>query len=220
MCKRGIAVRSFQYLVRVLWFYVGLTVMTMGYALMIKPALGAAPWDIFHLGVQGQTGIQLAFVVQAVGVGIILVNLLLGIRPTVGMVLNMLSVGPILQTILGVLPQPEILAVRWLMLLAGIFITGLGTALYVSADLGSGPRDGMMIGLTQKLNQPVGVVKTVIDIAVATTGWLLGGPLGLGTAVIALGLGPAIQFGMKAVARLGDLRFFSGFVRPVIVKKT
>lgn len=205
---------------RLVWFYIGLTILTLGYALVIRPGVGASPWDIFHIGAHQQTGLPLGLVIQLTGMAIILLDIALQIKPGLGMVLNMLSVGPMLQVVLGWLPLPETLLGRWLMLVTGIFIIGIGTALYVSADLGSGPRDGMMIGLTRKLGWPVAVIKNGIDVTVALTGWLLGGPLGLGTALVALGLGPSVQLGMYLVERLSHLHPFSGFVRPVALKRS
>lgn len=208
-----------RWLVGLLWFYVGLCTVVLGYALVITPALGAAPWDIFHLGLSRQTGLPLFLVLQMTGAVLILLNLALGIRPTVGMVLNMISVGPILQFYLSFMSTPESVVARIAMFVAGIFLAGLGTALYVSAGIGSGPRDGMMIGLTRRIGLPVSIVKNVIDVTVASGGWLLGGPLGVGTVVVALGLGPSIQIGMALVARLSTLSPFSTFVYPVSLKQ-
>lgn len=208
-----------RYVLQLLWFYLGLAVTVVGFALIIRPGLGAAPWDIFHLGLSQRTGVALMFIVQGTGAAVIALNLLLGIKPSVGMVLNMLCVGPILQWLLRTVPVPEALPLRWLMLLVGILIAGIGTALYVSADIGSGPRDGMMIGLTRKLGRPVGLIKNVIDIAVAAAGWWLGGPLGLGTVVVALGLGPAVQLGVWLTVRLESTAPFTGFVKPISLQK-
>lgn len=205
--------------VQVLWYYVGLITVAAGYAMIIRPGLGAGPWDIFHLGVAGRTGFPLFAVIQGTGLLIILLNLTLGIRPTVGMILNMLSVGPILQVCLALLPLPLSLAGRVAMLVAGILIAGLGTALYVSADLGSGPRDGMMIGLTRRLGLPVGPVKNGIDVIVALLGWWLGGPLSWGTLLVVAGLGPSMQLGMAVVVRLATYRPFTLFVHPVSLKR-
>lgn len=208
-----------RHAVSVLWFYAGLGICVLGYALIIRPGVGAAPWDIFHLGVNGRTEISLMFIIQGTGAVIIGLNMLLRIKPSVGMVLNMLSVGPFLQWLLPRLPAPESLAGRWFMLAMGIFMAGLGTALYLSAGIGSGPRDGMMIGLTRKLGLPIGIIKNGIDVAVTAAGWWLGGPLGLGTIVVALGLGPSVQVGMALTARLAVYPPFSSFVRPVMLKK-
>ncbi|MFZ5814515.1 MAG: YczE/YyaS/YitT family protein [Bacillota bacterium] len=217
--KGASSIPTLQYVVRILWFYLGLAILSLGYSLVIAPMVGAAPWDIFHLGMAKQSGISLSLVIQLTGVVIILLNLALGIRPGVGMFLNMFSVGPMLQFLLQHLPMPDSLPGRWLMLGLGLFVIGVGTALYVSADLGPGPRDGLMIGLTRKTGLPVAVIKNSMDLAVAVTGWLLGGPLGLGTVAVALGIGPSIQFGMYLVARLATYRPFTGFVRPVALKR-
>ncbi|HWI66349.1 MAG TPA: membrane protein [Symbiobacteriaceae bacterium] len=207
-------------LYKLLWYYLGLFVVCIGYALVIKPGLGAAPWDIFHLGISGRTGVKLSLVIQLTGLVIILLNWRLAIRPSIGMVLNMLSVGPILTSILGVLQVPQTLAGRWVMLAAGILVAGFGTALYISADMGPGPRDGMMVGLTRRFGLPVGVIKNGIDVTVALLGWLLGGPLGVGTVFVALGLGPSVQLGMGLVARIAQIGPLSGFVRPVSLKRS
>ncbi len=216
---------------RLLWFFGGLFVAVSGFAMVITAGQGAGPWDIFHIGVQKSVNsylasaqleweITLGLVVQVTGAVIILLNLLVGIRPTVGMVMNMLAVGPILDFVLGLLERPEALLARWSMLLVGILLAGLGTALYTSADLGAGPRDGLMIGLTRRLNVPVAIVRNGIELMAALLGWRLGGPLGLGTIVVALGLGPSVQFGMAVVARMASYSPFSAFVRPVQLRRT
>lgn len=210
---------AFRYPLRLAWFFAGLAIVAFGYAMIIKPGFGAAPWDIFHLGVSGKSGLPLGFVVQGIGVIIIGLNALLHIKPTVGMVLNMLCYGPLLQFMLSVLPVPDSLAARWLMLAAGITVAGLGTAIYVSAGLGAGPRDGLMLGLTRMLGLPVAVVKNGMDVTVALAGWWLGGPLGLATVIVALGIGPAVQMGMYVVERLSHLAPFSGFVTPVALRR-
>lgn len=202
-----------------LWFYLGLVVTTLGYSLSITAGVGAGPWDVFHLGIRSTLGIPLFLTIQAVGGIVILVNLTLGIRPTLGMVLNMASVGPFVQGMLQVLQTPTHPVGRWMMLACGVLISGLGTAVYASADLGTGPRDGMMIGLTRRLNLPVGVVKNVIDMLVAIGGWLLGGPLGLGTVVVALTLGHSMALGMSLVRRLATISPFDRFVKPVSLKQ-
>lgn len=209
-----------QLLPRLLWFYLGISLGALGTALIITPGLGAAPWDIFHLGIVKQTSVSLGLVIQLAGAAIILLDMVLGIRPTVGMILNMLSFGPILQFFLDQLLLPESLLGRWLMVAAGILVGGLGTALYVSAGLGSGPRDGLMIGLTRRLGLPIGLVRNGIDLTVALNGWWLGGPLGVGTVVVALAFGPCVQFGMKAMATLAGHSPFQRFVTPVNLKRT
>ena len=205
---------------RLLWFYLGILILSAGFALVIKPGLGAAPWDILHIGLSGRTAISLSLIIQLTGLAIILLNWALSIRPSIGMVLNFLSIGPILTSILNLLPIPQTLPGRWLMLIAGILICGFGTALYISADMGPGPRDGLMVGLTRRFGLPVSVIKNTMDLSIALVGWWLGGPLGAGTIVVALGLGPSVQWGMSLVARMARWQPLATFVRPVSLKRS
>jgi uncharacterized membrane protein YczE len=208
-----------RHVIQIAWFFLGIAVMSFGYALVITPELGAAPWDIFHLGASQRIGLSLGLTIQLTGVAIILLNLLLGIRPTVGMVLNMLSVGPFMQAFMSLLTPPPSLPLRWLMFLSGILISGIGTALYVSADLGSGPRDGLMIGLTRKFGLSVVLVKNGLELLVVAAGWWLGGPLGVGTILFALGMGPAVQLGVSMVDWLSSVAPFKGFVHPISLRR-
>jgi len=116
------------------------------------------------------------------------------------------------------LPGPQTPLGIWLTLAAGTLVAGIGTALYASADLGTGPRDSLMIGLTRRLRLPVAVVKNGLDLTVALVGWRLGGPLGVGTLAVALTMGPSVQFGFALVARLARVGPFGAFVRPVALR--
>ncbi|MEW8979773.1 MAG: hypothetical protein AB2385_15395 [Symbiobacterium sp.] len=210
----------FRFALRLLWYFAGLVITCAGYALVIRPGLGAGPWDILHLGLSGRTGLPLGLVIQTLGLVIIGLDWALGLRPTLGMVLNMLCFGPILQFILERMPSPETTAGLWLMLAAGILLSGVGTALYASADLGAGPRDSLMIGLTRLVKLPVGLVKNGLDLTVSVIGWWLGGPLGLGTVAVVLGVGPSVQLGFYLAGRLARLGFLNGIVRPVALRPT
>lgn len=208
----------FRFALRLLWYYVGLVITCVGYALVIRPGLGAGPWDILHLGLSGRTGLPLGLVIQSLGAVIIVLDWILGMRPNLGMVLNMLSFGPILQFLLARMPAPQTTAGLWLMLAAGILVSGVGTAFYASADLGAGPRDSLMIGLTRKLGLPVAIVKNGLDLTVSLIGWRLGGPLGAGTVAVVLGVGPAVQLGFYLAGRLARIGPLGGIVRPVALR--
>lgn len=177
-------------------------VMCFGYAMLIKPGLGASPWDVLHLGVALHLPWTLSVVIFVASVTVLIANLFLGIYPSIGMVLNILVLGPVMQFALSVVPSPQSLVARIAMLAVGVLVAGIGIALYTSADLGSGPRDGMMLGLAKRLGRPVGIVKNGIDILLCLAGWLLGGPLGIGTVIAALLTGPAVQLGYALVRRL------------------
>lgn len=211
--------RSAHLLPRIGWFYVGLGMLSWGVALMIGAGLGAGPWDIFHIGVTRQLPLSLGLAVQLTGVAIIGINWLIGIRPTLGMVLNMASGGPLIQLFLGWLPAPSGPAAAWAMLGLGVLVAGVGTAFYASADLGAGPRDGMMLGLSQRLGLSVGLVKNGMDFTVTVLGWLMGGPVGAGTLAIMVAYGWSVQLGLIVMRRLGRLPVLERFVRPPLPQK-
>lgn len=211
---------SVRFWLRVLWFYVGLAICSLGYAMVIKPGFGAAPWDILHLGISLQTGAALGLVVQLFGLVIILIDMLLGVRPNLGMILNMLSVGPMLQYFRDHLPMPQTTLGLWAMLAVGILLAGVGTALYAGANLGTGPRDSLMIALTRRIPFPLAVVKNGLDLTVSLIGWWMGGPLGFGTILVALSLGPSMQLGFYLTNGLAQRAPFSRFLTPVALKRT
>lgn len=197
---------------RLLSFVFGMIVMCFGYAMLIKPGLGAAPWDVLHLGVSLHLPFSLSVVIFIASVLVLICNLFLAIYPSVGMVLNILLLGPLMQFALNTVPTPQSIIARSVMLALGVLVAGLGIALYTSADLGSGPRDGMMLGLAKKLRRPVGIVKNGIDILLCLFGYLLGGPLGVGTVVAALLTGPAVQLGYAIVRRLTRVPLMETFL--------
>jgi len=208
-----------RYALKLLWFFVGLALCAVGYGLVIKAGLGASPWDILQLGISGRLHVGVGRVIQVLGLAIILLNITLGIRPTVGMVLNMLTIGPMLQFVIEHLSSPSTLPQRAAVLVLGILISGFGTAWYVSADIGSGPRDGMMIGLTRILGRQLGLVKNGIDVLVSSLGYFLGGPLGIGSLVVVATLGWSMQLGMAIIEKLATYQPFAGFIRPVQLKR-
>lgn len=208
-----------NFLARILLFYVGIVPISFGIALCIAANLGAAPWDIFHVGVANRLNMPLGIVIPAVGFLIILLNLTMGIKPNLGTFLNMASVGPLVQFHLGNLGAPSTPLIAWAMLATGTLLCGLGTAAYTSASLGAGPRDGMMLGLTRTLGKPIAWVKNGIDLTVCLLGWLLGGPVGFGTIFVALILGYAVQLGMFLMRRLVLVPGLSTVIKPPELRK-
>jgi uncharacterized membrane protein YczE len=197
---------------RLLTFGLGMIVMAFGYALLIKPGLGAAPWDVFHLGLEKHLPLPLGTIILIASLLVLLCNLFVAIYPSVGMVLNILVLGPLMQFALAALPTPTGILARILMAGTGILVAGIGIALYISAGLGSGPRDGMMLGLSVRLKLRVGLTKNGIDLIVCLIGWWLGGPLGVGTVLAALLTGPAVQLGDYLVRRLASVPAMETFL--------
>jgi uncharacterized membrane protein YczE len=203
-----------RFLLRLCWIYLGFAVMSAGIAATIAAHVGAGPWDVFHVAISLHLPVSVGQAMIGVGLLVVVVGWFLGVKPALGTLLNMLSVGVLVDFFLALLPEVEG-PLAWVLLVAGVCLNGLGTGLYVSAGLGAGPRDGLMVGLTRRLGWPVGAMRASIEGSVALAGWLLGGPLGLGTVALALLLGPATQVGFAVANRIARAPGLRTFVEPV-----
>jgi uncharacterized membrane protein YczE len=171
---------------------VGLVLCGTGIAAMVAADLGLGPWDVLHQGLSTRTGIPIGTVLILVGVAVMLLWIPLRERPGLGTVLNALLIGLVVDLTLLWLSTPAVLWGRWVLMLGGTVLFGVGSGLYIGAGLGAGPRDGVMTGLARR-GWPVGVVRTGIELSVLLGGWLLGGTVGIGTVVFAFGIGPLVH---------------------------
>jgi uncharacterized membrane protein YczE len=171
----------------------GLVLYGVSMALMVRSGLGLDPWDVFHYGIARWLPLSFGGVVIATGIAVLLLWIPLRQMPGLGTVANALVIGLVTDAALAMLVQPVGLAPRTLMLIGGIVLNGLATALYIGAQLGPGPRDGLMTGLVRRTGWSVRVVRTSIELGVVLTGWLLGGVVGIGTIAYALAIGPLVQ---------------------------
>ncbi|MDR6842684.1 YczE/YyaS/YitT family protein [Pseudoxanthomonas sacheonensis] len=182
---------------RLLRLLVGLWLYGLAIALMIEGAVGASPWDIFHLGVSLHVPLSFGTIMIVTAVGVLLAWVPLRQMPGLGTVANTLLLGPFADLNLTLLATPDSLLLRWAYLLGGVVVCAFATALYVGAQLGPGPRDGLMTGLARRTGWSIRWVRTVIEITVLVIGVLLGGIVGVGTVVFALGVGPLTQFFLR-----------------------
>lgn len=172
---------------------VGIPVLGVGIAMTLQARLGVSPYDVLHQGIAAKTGRSVGTVVIVVGLVILVLWIPLRQRPGLGTVVNTLTVGLVIDLALHVVPEPELLAARVPLLVAGIVVTGLGMGLYIGAGLGPGPRDGLMTGLAAK-GFPLWAVRTVLELAALAAGWILGGNVGIGTVAFAFSIGPLGHF--------------------------
>lgn len=161
--------------------------------------LGMSPWDVFHVGIINHSTLSLGQASQVVGFVIILLSVFLGVVPGIGSILNMIFIGLFIDLIdhIGIINTPDSIFGRVLMLLASIIIMGFATYFYLRVELGAGPRDGLMEGLVRKLNKPVWLIRGMIEITVLLIGFFMGGPVGVGTLLLAFLIGPSVQFAFK-----------------------
>ncbi len=174
--------------------YTGLALYGISMALMIESTLGLNPWDVFHQGLSQRTGISIGTVTILVGALVLLLWLPLRQRPGLGTVSNIVVIGLVVDRALALLPTVGPLPARIAFLIAGIVLNGVATALYLGAQFGPGPRDGLMTGyVARRPGRSIRLVRTVIEVGVLVTGWLLGGQVGVGTLAYALAIGPLAQ---------------------------
>ena len=181
----------------------GLVVFGFGIALMVRAGVGLGPWEAFHQGIQFRTGIPMGTVSILVGLPILALWWPLGERPGIGTLLNVVLIGTATNVGIALIPSPEPQLARLGMMLAGVLVIGLGSGLYLAADLGPGPRDGLMTGVHHRFGWSIRRSRTAIEVTVLVVAWLLGGTIGLGTIVFAFGIGPVIQVMLGIFDRAG-----------------
>ncbi len=179
--------------------FFGFFLFALAILLALYSNLGMSPWDVFHMGIVKNLLLSLGQTSQIVGFVIIMLSIFLGVVPGIGSVLNMIFIGMFIDLInsTGLLTTPESMVGKVLLLLSAIFIMGIASYFYLQVELGAGPRDGLMEGLVKKLKKPVWLIRGSIEITVLLIGFLLGGPVGMGTILLALGIGPSVQFAFK-----------------------
>jgi uncharacterized membrane protein YczE len=170
----------------------GLGLYGVSEALMLAPAVGVDPWDVFHTGLARITGIPVGTVLIIIGGAVLLLWIPLRQRPGLGTVANIVVIGAVVDLILGATPVPHALWLRWAVFTAGVLLNAVATGLYIGAGLGPGPRDGLTTGLAAR-GRSIRVVRVSIELAVLAAGWLLGGNVGAGTVVYALAIGPLVH---------------------------
>jgi uncharacterized membrane protein YczE len=184
---------------------VGLVVFGTGIALMVEADLGLGPWEALHQGIAAQTGLAIGTVSILLGIPIVALWWPLGERPGIGTVLNVLLIGTSTNVAIDLLPSPpaDALAIRLAMMAGGVVVIAIGSGLYLSTDLGPGPRDGLMTGVHHRFGWSIRRARTAIELAVLGAGWALGGTVGIGTVAFALGIGPLVQVALGVVDREG-----------------
>lgn len=187
-------------ILRLILFILGLMIMSYGIVLIVQANLGAAPWDVMHLGIVRYWGFTFGRTRQLVGI-IIIVSCCLILKqwPTFGIIANMILVGEFCNYILNWNLAPDVLSngSRITVFVAGLFVWGLGTGVYIQSQLGAGPRDLLMLTLQHVTGMPIRWVRTIIEISTIVIGISLGGPFSWGTFIFSITIGHTTELGMK-----------------------
>lgn len=171
----------------------GTGLLGLGIAFMASARLGFGPWSVLAEGVSDKAGISLGVADILLGIPILLAWLVIRAQPGIGTVVSALGVGIAINVGSALLPEPGPMWARGVMTSGGVMLVGIGVGLYVAADLGPGPRDGLMTGLHHRLGWSIRLVRTMIEGLVLLLGFLLGGTVGVGTLLMALAVGSVIQ---------------------------
>ena len=170
----------------------GLIVFGFGEGLLIVSGIGASPWNVLHQGVAISLGLSVGTIAFLVSFLVLLLWYFLDQKIGMGTIINFIIIAIMIDVTIYYFDKPTEFRFQLLIIFAGILLVGFGTAMYLIANLGAGPRDGLMTGLQKKTNAPIALVRTSIEIIVVLLGWFLGGIVGIGTLFYALGIGPAI----------------------------
>ena len=170
----------------------GLLLYGVADAFMIEAAVGVDSWTVFAQGISVHTGLSIGLLTNIIGLLVLLLWIPLKQKPGLGTVLNILLVGPGIELGLWLLPTPDAMWLRVAFFVVGLLLLAIASGIYIGANLGPGPRDGLMTGLHARFGWPIWAVRTAIEGSVLLVGWWLGGTVGLGTLAFALLIGPLV----------------------------
>jgi uncharacterized membrane protein YczE len=173
---------------------IGFACFGFSIAFVKQANLGLGPWDVLSDGLAELTGMQFGTVSIFIGIVVLLLWIPIREKPGLATVLNVLLVGAFANVTLAIVQSPNGAFLRSLWFVTGLILTGFGTVLYLGSQLGAGPRDGLMLGLSRRKGWSVSRTRTALEVLVLIVGWVLCGAVGIGTIIFALTIGPTIQF--------------------------
>lgn len=182
---------------------VGLIIFGAGDAVLISARLGNTPWTVLAEGIAENLGLSIGKSTFLVSFLVLLIWIPLREKPGIGTILNAILIAATIEFLLPILPTPETFSLQIIQVLAGIVLVAIGSGLYLTANLGPGPRDGTMTGLTKVTGIPIGRIRSGIEIFVIAIGWTLGGKFGIGTILFAILIGPCVAICLNMAGRLG-----------------
>ena len=182
----------------------GLIIFGLGEGLLIISTIGASPWNVFHQGLSLNLSLSVGTCAFLVSFIVLFFWFFLDEKIGMGTVLNFVIIAIMIDVTIYFFKAPEIFINQFLLCFISILMVGLGSGIYLIARLGPGPRDGLMTGLQKKTGFSIALIRGTIEIPVVLCGWLLGGTIGIGTLIYALGVGPAVAFGLNIVKKISS----------------
>ena len=179
-----------------LYLCLGLALFGLGEGLLIVSFTGASPWSVLAQGISLNVNLSIGTITLFISLVVLIFWLPLKQKPGIGTILNALIIAMMIDICIKFVPTPENYISQLILAIVAVFTVGFGGGIYLVANLGAGPRDGLMVGLQKKTNMPIATVRAFLEISVVTVGWYLGGTVGVGTLLFAFGIGPAVALGL------------------------
>ena len=179
-----------------LYLCFGLILFGLGEGLLLVSLTGASPWSVLAMGISLHVDLSIGTITFFISLGVLLLWIPLNQKPGIGTILNALIIAIMIDLCIKFVPSPESYISQLILAIIAVLIVGFGGGIYLVANLGPGPRDGLMVGLQIKSNMPIAAVRAFLEISVVTIGWYLGGTVGIGTLLFAFGIGPAVALGL------------------------
>ena len=179
----------------------GLILFGLGETLLVTANIGVSPWFVLHQGMSVKTGYSIGVTTLIVSIIVLFFWIPLKQKPGIGTILNTILISVVVDLSLPYLPHPEEFLSQLLQVIIAVLIVGLGSGFYLIANLGPGARDGLMTGIQKKTNLSFSLTRTLIELSAVALGWYLGGIVGIGTVIYALGIGPFVSFGLFFVGK-------------------
>ena len=185
-----------------LFLCLGLTLFGLGEGLLIVSFAGASPWSVLAQGISLNVDFSIGTVTFFVSLAVLFFWIFLDQKPGIGTLLNAFIVAVMIDVSIALIPNPTNYISQLLLAIFAVLIVGLGSGFYLVANLGPGPRDGLMTGIQKKTNLPIAAVRAFLEITAVSIGWYLGGTVGIGTLLFAFGVGPAGALGLFLVGKI------------------
>ena len=177
----------------ILYLVLGLILFATGETLLITANQGVSPWTVLAQGISFQSNLSIGVTTFIVSIFVLLLWYPLSQKPGLGTILNIILISIVIDLTIPILPYPKSFSFQIIQSVVAVFVVGLGSGFYLTANLGPGPRDGLMTGLQNLTNQPLALIRTIIEVSAVGVGFYLGGIVGIGTLLFAFGIGPTVS---------------------------
>ena len=180
----------------------GLALFGLGEGLLIVSSTGASPWSVLAQGISLNVSLSIGTITLLISVGVLILWIPLNQKLGMGTIFNALIIAIMIDLCIKFVPTPSQYLSQITLAIVSVLLVGIGGGIYLVSNLGAGPRDGLMIGIQKKTNFPIAAVRAILEISVVSIGWYLGGTVGIGTLLFALGIGPCVAFGLFLVDKI------------------